>query len=73
MEKIYFILFLMIVFFRILPQNIGSYKDIYGRLFVKIYEYQKKPYEFKTFGMELHDYINKDYVTKQEIIEIKKK
>ena len=30
-------------------------------------------FEFKTFGMELHDYINKDYVTKQEIIEIKKR
>ena len=62
-------------FFRIFPSDIPDskiWKDLRGRLFVRIYEYQEPPFEFKTFGMKLHDYINKDYVTKQEIIEIKK-
>ena len=62
-------------FFRILPQTnltIDVCKDLHGRLFVKINESQKSLYGIKTFGMKLHDYINKDHVTKQEIMEIKK-
>ena len=62
-------------FFRIIPQTnltIDTCKDLHGRLFVQIYEYRKSSYEIKTFGMKLYDYINKDYVTKQEIMEIKK-
>lgn len=62
-------------FFHILPQNDPTgdiRKDLHRKLFVQIYEYQKPPYEIKTFGMKLYDYINKDYVTKQEIMEIKK-
>ncbi len=62
-------------FFRILSQNdlsIDIWSILYGRIFVQIGEYQKFPYEIKTFGMDLYDYIGKDYVTKQEILEIKK-
>lgn len=62
-------------FFRILSQTdltIDTCKDFHGRLFVQIDEYQKSTQEIKTFGLKLHDYINKDYVTKQEIMEIKK-
>ena len=59
-------------FFHILLQNELKLKNFYKRLFVQIYEYQEPPNELKTFGMNLHDYINEDYITKQEIIEIKK-
>ena len=58
-------------FFHILPQDYST-RDLYRKLFVKIYEYLKPPFEYKTFGMKLYRYINKDYITKQEIIEIKK-
>ena len=62
-------------FFRILPQNDFDQdilENFYERLFVQVYEYHKPPYELKTFGMELYHYIHQDYITKQEIIEIKK-
>ena len=62
-------------FFRVFPSNdIYKYehKGTQGCLLVEIYEYQAPPYELKTFGMELYNYIKKDYITKQELIEIKK-
>ena len=62
-------------FFRVFPQNVSikdMCKGLQRQLFVQIYEYRKPPYEFKTFGMELYDYTKKDYITKQEIIELKK-
>ena len=58
------------MFFPILPKNyltIDICKDLHERIFVQIYEHA-----IKTFGMKLYDYISKDYITKQEIIEIKK-
>lgn len=59
-------------FFRVFPldnstSTIG--KDFHGRLFVQIYNDQKPLWNF---GTELYNYINKDYITKKEIIEIKK-
>ena len=62
-------------FFYVFPHNISNenkWKNFNGRIFVQIYEYQKPPFEIKTFGMELYNYIKKDYITKQELIESKK-
>ena len=60
-------------FFRLLPPNDPTrdmWKELHGRLFVEIYEYIE--YYLKTFGMNLYNYIKKDYITKEEIIEIEK-
>ena len=60
-------------FFRLLPPNDPTrdmWQELYGYLFVEIYEYIE--YYVKTFGMNLYNYIKKDYITKDEIIEIEK-
>ncbi len=60
-------------FFRILSwDSIKDIKKDCGRLFVQIYEYPKLSSEFKMFGRGLHDYVNKDYITKEDLIKIKK-
>lgn len=61
-------------FFRILPEfnpRTDNYKGLSGHLFVELYEYQAPPYEIKTFGMQLYDFLKKDSVTKEEIIKNK--
>lgn len=63
-------------FFRILPKfnpEKDNYKDLVGQLFIEPYKYQAPPYELKTFGMKLYDYLKKDFVTKEEIIKNKEK
>ena len=60
-------------FFRILPQydsEIG-WRGFEGRLFVNIFEYQEPPVEIKTLGMDLHEKIKKEYITKTELISSK--
>lgn len=61
-------------FFRIFPQYDfeNGWRDFEGRLFVNIFEYQEQPMEFKTIGMDLQKKIQKESITKPELIASKK-